>query len=417
MSLNQKGQAKALRGNRIFPASPEVFLLLTSILCFVAWARGERISSRFGLYGWRFNVEYMIKCQVLIAIIYFGYLVGKSHLFESKPKRSIKSLEWDFSKVHNIGVKFTLIGLMSHFVWFSYSIFILKTPFGYKLTTIPGVTTFTQILPLGLACLYLAKKMKGSRTWYRWYAISIIVVGARTILNAERLALLELMFPIVVIFLYFLEYRSLKRRLAQLFIGALSGYLFFFLLEYIRSWQFHKFRWNGNYLSFINDRISLYYITSWNNGAIYSQYWNEGEGNNRIFFSMFTQMPLIRQLIAADSNQILKNNSWHSTLDSTVGTAEFNNANYLIVSFSDLSFVGAMFWFMIVGIILGLIVRNIRKGSLMALIAYATTAIALVELPRIGLWTSTRIVPIYLGLSIIYFSRLVSIRPRQHGNR
>ena len=390
----------------LFPITPGVFLLVTSTLCLISWSKGEQVLNNFGIYGWRFNFEYMIKCQGLILVLLLSYLVGKSQLLVGKRRKSFKSANWDFVRVHQLGKRITIIGIIFHLIWFLYSFLIVGTEVGRKLSTIPGFTTLTQCLPVGIACMYLSKKKNQALKWGKWLGISILVVGLRSILNSERLALLELLIPLAVIYIYFEQGIQLKQKLVLAVGTFFSAYALFYALEYLRSWDFYKFRWTESYSSFINDRIGLYYVTSWNNGVVYSQYSQDAGSAGGAFFAFITEFPLIQTIF---NTQLIQGNAfstWYSTLRSTVGTPEFNNPNYLIVTFTDLTYAGAILWFALVGIVLGKLVKESQRNNLMALLVYACTVIALVDLPRVGWWTSTRSVPVYLALIVIYFSKL-----------
>jgi oligosaccharide repeat unit polymerase len=372
----------------------------------MAWRSGERILGDFGVSGWRFNFEYMIKCQGLILVLYLSYLSGKSHFLASRKQGPFKSVNWDFAKVHQIGKRLIIIGVASHVLWFSYSLLIVGTEFGRKLVTIPGITTLTQVLPVGVTCMYLAQKKNNILKWHKWLAISIVSVTLRSILNSERLALLELFIPLSVIYLYFYQGKKLKQKFILVVGAFLGAYLLFFTFEYLRSWQFYKYRWDGSYSSFINDRIGLYYLSSWNNGVVYSQYWQDVTGGGRAFFAFITEFPLFQTIFGGIIADGAVFEQWYYTLNATVGTAEFNNPNYLIISFTDLTYAGAIFWFVLVGILIGKLVKEAQRNNLMALLSYACTVIALADLPRVGWWTATRSVPVYLALAFVYFSKL-----------
>lgn len=394
----------------LFPITPGVFFLVTSTLCLISWSKGEQVSSNFGIYGWRFDFEYMIKCQGLILVLFLSYLAGRSQLLIGKRYKSFKSANWDFVRLHQIGKRITIIGIFFHFIWFFYSFQIVGTEFGSRLSTIPGFTTLTQLLPVGLACIYLSHRKNKELKWGKWFSISIFVVGLRSILNSERLALIELLIPLAAIYIYIEQGIKLKQKLV-LGIGTLfSAYALFYTLEYLRSWNFYKFRWVGSYSSFINDRIILYYLTSWNNGVVYSQYSHDTGSLGGAFFAFIKEFPPIQAIFGSQLIQGTVFNSWYSTLSSTVGTSEFNNPNYLIVTFTDLTYAGAILWFASVGFILGKLVMESQRNNLMALLSYACTVIALVDLPRVGWWTATRSVPVYLALIIIYFSKLDKVQ-------
>jgi oligosaccharide repeat unit polymerase len=394
----------------LFPITPGVFLVVTSTLCLISWSKGEQVLNNFGIYGWRFNFEYMIRCQGLILVLLLSYLVGKSQLLVGKRRKSFKSANWDFVKVHQLGKRIAFIGIIIHLIWFLYSFLIVGTDVGRKLATIPGFTTLTQCLPVGIACMYLSKKKNQALKWGKWLGISILVVGLRAILNSERLALLELLIPLAVIYIYFEQGIQLKQKLV-LGVGTFfSAYALFYALEYFRSWDYYKFRWTGSYSSFINDRIGLYYVTSWNNGVVYSQYSQDAGSAGGAFFAFITEFPLIQAVFNTPLIQGNAFSTWYSTLRSAVGTPEFNNPNYLIVTFTDLTYAGAILWFALVGIVLGKLVKESQRNNLMALLVYACTVIALVDLPRVGWWTSTRSVPVYLALIVIYFSKLDKVQ-------
>ena len=106
--------------------------------------------------------------------------------------------------------------------------------------TIPGVTTGTQFgltvivlgIPLGVA--------KGWRT-VRWQLLSVFLLGlVRALLNSERLAVIELLVPLVVSFIWLRPATGRLLRFLTRFapvVAAAFLYLFFAAGEYFRSWS------------------------------------------------------------------------------------------------------------------------------------------------------------------------------------
>ena len=81
---------------------------------------------------------------------------------------------------------------------------ISKPISGFKLKTIPGITTLTQIAPLAIALLFIGKKIRVI-TGAENNLINLLLILAtwRAFVNSERLALFEVLIPISIIHLLF----------------------------------------------------------------------------------------------------------------------------------------------------------------------------------------------------------------------
>ena len=108
------------------------------------------------------------------------------------------------------------------------------------LPTIPGVTTATQF---GLAVIALGVPLGVATGWrgVRWQCLTVFTLALiRAFLNSERLAVIELLVPLVVSFVWLRPPAGRRaRRLTQAtpVLGPVFLYVFFGAAEYFRSWS------------------------------------------------------------------------------------------------------------------------------------------------------------------------------------
>jgi hypothetical protein len=141
--------------------------------------------------------------------------------------------------------------------------------------TIGGVTTLTQC-GIAYTVLYLdrmwALRKPFTSVRYHWYFAIILLWGAlRVKLWSERLALIELVVPIAVMFFCYradsrLWFMRLLRRFGPL-LGVVGLVVLFAVGEYFRSWRGYYQFVEDDFWAFIRRRLITYYYTALNNGS------------------------------------------------------------------------------------------------------------------------------------------------------
>ena len=295
--------------------------------------------------------------------------------------------------VRKIGVRLVQISIFGYITWVLIDI---KSWFTYSssghLKTIPGITTFTQFLPIGVACLYYVQKIYQTRIYRKTILFCVLLVTYRTFINNERLAILEVLIPLGVIYLYF---NSKQTRTPWWIIYSLALFVVFVLFaltEYFRSWQSYKLQYGLTFMNFTIDRFVSYYGTALNNGAIYQQ-----------IYPQISNLPkgILDWLWHLLTNQDLFVN-WSQALKSFAGTDEYTNINsyFMILSEANLYILAAMF--LILGGFFQIVYSKLHNPKSPYVIVLGSLLIGILELPRLFWFGLGRAFPIVISSLLIY---------------
>jgi hypothetical protein len=269
--------------------------------------------------------------------------------------------------------------------------------------TVKGITTCTQFgiaaVPLGL-WLYF----HGLR-WTFWpIALVMFLATMRALLFSERLAVIELILPVLVVGLRvgvlgrsFSPLQTAGLRLAPL-IGVVGLVLFFAGFEYFRSWRYYREDFDS-YGTFVLWRLGGYYTTAHNNGAMalekqspypipyttLRQFWGfPGVSSTPFDYKKLTGFdPVVRQ------NNMLEEH----------GNIELNSDGGLFQPAMDYGLGGlVLFWFGC-GFVSGRMYRQFLVGTLAGLSIYPLILLAILETPRLLYLCYTRTLP---GLAVLF---------------
>ncbi len=286
----------------------------------------------------------------------------------------------------------------------------LKTLFA----PVAGLTSLTQ---LGIAYVVIAGLLLchgRSSTIIRRLVIVLILGLARSFLLTERLALLELVVPLVAIGA--VNLRQHPRRASWLPFAPVLGLplllVIFGAFEYSRSWVFYRTRTTLSFPQFVVNRLAGYYATSYNNGALQLAH---TDGVSRLPYSSFeafwtapgiSQFDLYHRLTGQNGSDLL------NSVLTQYGNPEFNNPGGLAVPVVDLGPVGGMVFFFVAGLLIGLSYRSWKSGQPLGLLIYPVLFIGLLELPRYLYWTQGRVFPalVFLSITAALMSRATSPR-------
>jgi oligosaccharide repeat unit polymerase len=271
---------------------------------------------------------------------------------------------------------------------------------GEHLTTIPGLTTATQF---GLTVVTLGVPLgivDGWRT-VRWQFLTVFALAlTRSFLNQERLAVIELVVPLVVSFLGF-RMKGKRLRLLTQFGPVLGGvflYLCFSMAEYFRSWSRFYAVSESNFWSFMALRLAGYYATSLNNGALL---WKGSlplsAGLPMQTFDFLWHFPILKDVLATAFPSVslpteLAETHWHDLL-ATSANAEFNNPSGIFGPFVDYGVAGGLLCWLLAGLICGFLYKEFKRRSVAGIFLYPAIYIGLIEATRILYWASGRFFP------------------------
>lgn len=287
------------------------------------------------------------------------------------------------------------------------------------LVTISGVTTLTQ---LGLAAMILGVMIGAAQGWKKVRApIAVLFALAivRALFNSERLAIIELVIPAVVlgIRLVVLEsphYRGRIRTALNFLPLAAASLLFslFSCFEYFRSWTSYYSGGGMNFWTFASVRLLGYYTTALNNGALLvSRVDPLGAPFSTLHF-LFRLPPFNSLFLGFFPNIKPENPDFDSYLQilSRDANQEFNNQSGLFPPVIDFGIPGAVLYWLLAGLLCGLLYRWFREGKVSGLFFYPLFFTGITETTRILYWGEGRVVTAYLVLLPLAWLCSVAVR-------
>ena len=263
-------------------------------------------------------------------------------------------------------------------------------------TTLPGVSTLTQcgILYVTVETLLWARSASNRLALVR-FAIVLGLALVRALLLSERLAVVELVIPAVVVFFTIgpaskLAYRTLVR-LAPVF-GGVGVFGLFALGEYFRSWSFYQSIYSGPYLRFAAERFLGYYTTAVNNGAIV--YYYEPIQPLRYTFQSLLEFPVVGDAVYAYyAGTFGEDYIDYKALLETYANPEFNNTALVGLLLNEYP----LFLAPVAGFLLGLLsvtlYTSFLNGRLVGLLLYPSFFVGVLEISRTYYWSAERYFP------------------------
>ncbi|BBY17241.1 O-antigen polymerase [Mycolicibacterium litorale] len=275
--------------------------------------------------------------------------------------------------------------------------------------TIPGVTTMTQF---GIAAVIVSSVVLAQQNSRAELLKIVAVVGMsvpRAFIFAERLAVLELVVPIAVVACYRVAETPRMRSLVRIVpVVALPAVIVIFsVFEYFRSWEFYRGT-GRSFWQFSFERVAGYYATAVNNGYLELNHLNVAGREPLTTLEFLWDAPGVRQLGLYDQlagnfpgrNGVVTDADYVAML-THYGNPEFNNATGFSIPYLDYGTAGGLLFFLIAGVIAGLLYRAFREGSPVGLLLYPLFFVGLIELPRYMHWTQGRSLPSWVALGVV----------------
>lgn len=310
-----------------------------------------------------------------------------------------------------------IIYLLSNFVWYiniymTYGASIVLGLLGnltgyYEMFKddggrISGITTFTEIgivtAPYGM---YLFKKTKNKKIY-----LSLIIIlclnTIRSFIFAERIAILEVLLPMLIIWLSFYNGKYNKSFKFVPIFSILFLFVFFGIFEYFRSWMYYRNVYDGTFIQFVIDRVIIgYYSISINNECLFL---------NKSVCCYFPSRILEWLWMLPGFSGFSENFTSKMNYDLLADYAnpEFNNIGGLLACYSDLGFLGVVPQF-IFGYYVYKSYIGYLNGHYLYSLVFSISVYAILELPRYFFWGSKRAFFVFVGLFIIRFLVLKKI--------
>jgi hypothetical protein len=389
---------------------PLWFLLLALVLATLPAVLSTSTQREEWGQDWIFTAN-----DLLMQTLGFGALaLGLAVSGRAAPRPWVEFTEEQLDRLEKLTRVLFWLSTTAYVIWFGLgtlrngSAFLLgSSAEAQKVGTIPGVTTLTQVGPYVIAaCSVLSRLGRPHRVML---TTMLALGGIRVFANSERLALLELFLPLLVVAALVPPHRQrnsvkVRRRWPSGLVfaawtatglAALIG--FFAFSERTRSWTFYSSRTDHGLLAFSADRLQAYYATATNNGALYLHGLSPNLVRPETTLQFLWEFPVIggplRGIFGGDPRPLpdvwLQYLSGHSN-------PEFNNTGGILPLFGELHVLAPVL-LLLIGIGLGRVYRNACSGSLAAMLGYAVVAIGVLELPRFFYYGQGRAFPVLLA--------------------
>ncbi len=271
--------------------------------------------------------------------------------------------------------------------------------------TIPGVTTFTQFGPAAAILGTLLWKCEGWKAVRGRITILLSLAALRAIFVSERLALLEVAIPMIVLIARFASFRSgdFKRRLAfaalPIYVG-MAVLVLFAASEYLRSWTNFYAQKGGQFSTFAVVRAAGYYSTAYNNSAFLLYNFDQPSVVPYFTAEWIWRFPGVNRLLGEGPDIVAdRYRNYMGVLTSGVNP-EFNNSGGLLLPVIDYgAFGGFVFWFL-VGVASRKLFDSFRAFELPGLLLYPVLLLGILEASRLIYWTSGRFAPTFAFLAL-----------------
>jgi hypothetical protein len=285
------------------------------------------------------------------------------------------------------------------------------------LVTIPGVTTLTQ---LGIATIVLGFLASARFPARRVAPAMAVVMGLallRSVLNSERLALIELALPGVIIASRVLVlpthrwWLSRSALAAAPVVGFVAVFSLFAGLEYVRSWANFYSGAGEDFWNFAATRFAGYYATALNNGAFLAE---RLAPLDVPYFSLpfLWKFPVLKELSeGAFPDLLLHRTSAMNDVLARGANPEFNNGGGLLLPLVDLGLPGLLLFWSGMGCLAGVSFESFRSKRLAGLLTYPILYTGLVEAPRVIYSTDGRVFPVWCAVGCLWVAaRLIAWR-------
>jgi hypothetical protein len=266
------------------------------------------------------------------------------------------------------------------------------------LKTIPGVTTATQF---GIAVIGLGIPLGAATGWrgVRWRLVTVFALSVlRAFLNSERLAVIELVVPFIVSFIWLCPPTGRRaRRMVQAapFLGVGFLYVFFAVTEYFRSWASFYATRESSYWGFIGLRLMGYYTTALNNGALLYKV------KNPLSFQLLPttvdfiwRFPILSSLLPLISPYFRLSSAISGARYDALLTAsanpELTNPSGAFGPIVDYGMIGGLLYWLLCGLICGYIYKECKQRTAAGIFLYPVLFISLIEASRVLYWAEGR---------------------------
>ncbi|MEE8868684.1 MAG: O-antigen polymerase [Acidipropionibacterium acidipropionici] len=271
---------------------------------------------------------------------------------------------------------------------------------GY-LAPVGGITTLTQLS--GIVSAIGAHRFCRTRRVGRLWVFVVLAGVFRALFYAERLALMEVLIPAILIMVLELRFFGVHRRLTRWLpaLGLVALVVVFSTSEYFRSWVFYSKVTDLPFVGWVLLRLVGYYATSFNNDALYYNLGSAVGHDPYYTFSFAYDFPGMSTVFGRPEVRGNDVSQWWMNELQMYANEEFNNTGSFLVPMADLGIAGGVVFWILVGAAIGKMYRRARSGSEVGVIAYSVLFLGLLELPRFTYWTLGRFFPVIVAVVLM----------------
>jgi hypothetical protein len=265
------------------------------------------------------------------------------------------------------------------------------------MTTLSGITTLTQF---GMAAAVLGTVL-GTMTGWRRVAMPLTALGllaaVRAVLNSERLAVIELLVPAVLVWLAAHAFRSeVSRRLVNVLpvFGLCLLFAFFTASEYNRSWKSYYSQHKDSLVEFAGARLAGYYVTALNNGAAMEELAPGGFGTPFHTLNFAWRLPMLKEVtrLIFHTPPLDTQDKFERFVGGSINI-EFNNPGGVFLPVVDFGVPGGLAYWFLAGLACGWLYQHYQARTGIGICLYPIAGLAMIESARVLYWAEGRSTP------------------------
>ena len=281
-----------------------------------------------------------------------------------------------------------------------------------NINTIPGLTTLTQF---GVSYILVVSALIGmgvrvKARFVAFAAVIMILAAFRAAIWSERIALVELIFPLFAVAAARLSLPGYAKPAITLgpYLGAALMPFLFITFEINRSWASTYSRLYDSIWQFTIDRVSIYYTSAINNGIGYLKSSHHPTFTGEYTFNWLYKMPFIGPQVGhfMDANSYIE----YAFFLRRSADIEFNNYTGIALIMHDWGWFFALFVFAAYGMIVGLSYKSFRESRGFLGLIFPLFLYALYEILRIGYVNESRFFAAFVGVWLYWMISGVSRR-------
>lgn len=274
---------------------------------------------------------------------------------------------------------------------------------------VPGITTLTQvgILYATVEALLWTRSASDRRIAFARFSIVLLLGLTRAVLLSERLALIETVVPVAIVWLGSSGMRQAYRKVVLFlpFIVAPVVFGLFAFGEYFRSWTYYRSIYPGTYLEFAIQRFLGYYTTAVNNAAV--MYYFEPLHPFRHTLDSLFAFPLFGEVASRGYTALFGGNYTDEQNQEVLrlyANPEFNNVPIIGLLPNEFTILLAPVVALLIGAVSVSLYKSFASGYLVGLLLYPSWFVGLLEISRVYYWSSSRYFPV---LAVLFGSLLL----------